>query len=550
MAFVKNRCGWFVTGRCYFLPVIFFLLPVVCCQSVRGAWVHPVEGGGNFAITVDAVNRWRSPEQLDVMVLVSAANAQLTMEKEGSRLIGRLRVEAELVAPDGRLVQRVLSVHTAKLSPEEAQSNTSFQVFGVLLRDVPFRAGRLTCRVVDVNRYRKGLVSGYKKRLATSEAVADWYAPPAPEHPEGISLHDPLFLNQAPLRTWNPDALGDEEGPGLLQDYMHPVRRYGLEQDHLQLFLPVWAPPGGIQLSAETAGLRVEASSLDQKYALTDTIWFDELGLAALAAGRSAGLFYELDVNLLPEGSYRLSLAPLDGKGMGVLSGFEVAWTLTAIGRHRNMVLGEGSLVFSGKKRREFLSSSPAQQERMLNDFWEDLNPDPESPINQAYLEFQYRLAYVHRFMGGFGKNGPHDSRGEVFILLGPPDEVQREVMPMNSLDQDDARVKVYKSTALDREGILAKGTPVNTGTPRRPWLSTGGLPMPYSYKADREIAVKGDSPSRSHGFELWRYTNGGNPLYPNIYQSGPPNKRFLFVDQTGSGDYLLESSNVIQGDD
>ena len=143
-----------------------------------------------------------------------------------------------------------------------------------------------------------------------------------PRTAEGIALEDPLFLVHAPFADWNPDSTAQASGDGgWLHDYMHPSRRYGLEQDRLQIFQPVWPPAGGVALDEENLGLRVQVVSLDMDYAINDTVGFDRRGRAALAAGRPAALFYELDVNLLPEGAYRMSLAPLGGQGRGLGGG-------------------------------------------------------------------------------------------------------------------------------------------------------------------------------------------------------------------------------------
>lgn len=421
------------------------------------------------------MNTWRNQDRLDVVVMVEVCNGDLEFAREEGGLVARLRIEVGLAGYDGAAVSDTRQVRTPPLNPADAASRTQFQVFGLILEDVPFRAGRLTCGVFDVNRRRVGLLNQLSKNPARSECAADWYAEDGPRAPRGLALEDPLFLARAPLGIWNPDHVQQEAAStDWLQDYAHPSRRYGLQEERLQIFLPVWPPATGAAAHEDLAGLRVQITGLDMPIVLNDTIAVDERGRSALSAGRSAGLFYELDVNLLPEGSYRLSLAPLGGQGRGLLRDFTVVWRLDALGRHRHQVLGEGRTVFTGAQLETFLASSPLEQEARLDEFWDALNPDPESPVNPAYLEFQYRLAYVREFLGGFGEFGPHDARGEVFLLLGPPDEMQGERMPMNDRDQDDARIKVYQRFAPDRDGTWAKGDPIG-GTQTPGSLRLGG---------------------------------------------------------------------------
>lgn len=526
-------------------------LLVLAAGNAGAGLVQSLQGGGNFHSYVDVVNRWRDDGRLDVLVMVEVTNADLGYDQEDRGLVGRLRVEVQIVGPDGVAVAEKRSFHTAPLTRAEAGSSTLFQNFGLILQDVPLRSGRLSCAVYDVNRRKDGVLNEMRKRSTSSECSADWFAPASPRDPVGVGVGDPLFLFQAPFEQWNPDNASPSQKPGgWLHDYIHPSRRYGIEQDKLQVFFPIWPPTGGLREEHPVPGLVLQVVSLDLAYAITDTLLFDQRGQLALEAGFPAGLFYTLDVNLLPEGSYRLGVGPLGGQGRGLVSGFDVIWRLDTLGRHRDMILAEGNVVFEGAPLREFLAASPALQEKMLDDFWAALNPDAESPVNEAYLEFQYRVGYVQQFLGGFTRHGPADDRGLVFLLLGPADEVQGERLPMNFRDQDDARIKVFQRFAPDREGVSAKGYAAGGSQSISPYEAEGGIPMPYSQRAETQRGASAASPAHGFGFELWKYDALGKPLFDNRFSRSSMGTRFLFVDRTGSGHYSLESSNVIQGEE
>lgn len=532
------------------LPVLFFMaLAVLYSGSARGGIVQSLQGGGNFHSYVDVVNRWQDDARLDVLVMIEVTNSDLGYDEEDRGFIGRLRVEVEIEGPDGQVVGEKRQYHTPPLSHSEMSSTTLFQNIGLVIEDIPFRHGRFRCRVYDVNRRKEGVINEMKKRSMSSECSADWFAPESPRLATGVALGDPLFLFQAPLEQWNPSHTRSKGG-GWLHDYMHPSRRYGIEQDHLQVFLPVWPPVGGVRSGTSSEGLMVQIVSLDMAYGINDTIQFDERGISTLEAGMPAGLFYTLDVNLLPEGSYRLSVAPLGGQGRAVVSGFDVIWRLEALGRHREMVMAEGHLVFEGKELEAFKGASPAEQQKMLEDFWFEHNPDPENPVNEAYLEFRYRMSYVQQFLGGFHSTGPADDRGLVFILLGPADEVQSEKLPMNFRDLNDARIKVYQRFAPDRESAWSKGSSTGGSQNKDPYDVVGGIPMPYSHRAQTQAQAMASSPSASFGFELWKYDTLGKPLFENRFSRSSMGTRFLFVDRNGTGDFFLESSNVVQGEE
>ena len=545
---VKRCRGARSVGPQPLLITTCLILATLLLPARARAILYPMDGGGNFHTSVDVINRWVAEDRLDVMVLIEVTNADLKFEREERGWVGRTRVEVQLESLDGRVVTRKRQVRTASLSEVDAGSRVQYQIIGVLLEDVPFREGRLSCGVYDVNRHKEGVLNAMQRNSASSECATAWAAEAGPRPRNGVALEEPLYLMQAPMEAWNPATITAEtEQTGYLHDYVHPSRRYGLEQDRLQIFQPVWPQPGGVPADQENLGLRVEVMNLDMNFALTDTVEFDDRGRVALAAGRPAALFYELDVNLLPEGAYLLNMAPLDGQGRGSLTRFDVIWRLEALGKHRSLVLGEARTVFEGKELELFLKSSPAEQEKLLDEFWDGLNPDPESPINTAYLEFQYRLAYVQKFLGGFSEFGALDDRGEVFLLLGPANEIQTQRMPMNFREQDDARIKVYQRFAPDREGVTAKGGAVGGTQNINPYDAEGGVPMPYSYSAERDRSTVVYSASHNFPFELWKYDNGGNALFPNRFANKGMGQRFLFIDSAGTGAYKLESSNVLQ---
>jgi GWxTD domain-containing protein len=531
--------------------LLSFLLLLLGAVPATAGLVRTLQGGGDFHSYVDLVNRWQDDSRLDVLVMIEVTNADLAYDKEERGFVGRLLVEVELVAPDGQTRTEKRSFHTPPLTRAEAASATLFQNFGLIIDEVPFRSGRFNCRIYDVNRRKEGILNQMRKVSVSSNCSSGWYAPDSPQPAAGVAVGDPLFLFQAPLEQWKPSNALDPENPGgWLHDYMHPSRRYGIEQDQLQVYLPIWPPVAGVRTEAAVKGLLVQVLSLDSAYSISDTLDFDKVGLRTLEAGQPAGLFYSLDVNLLPEGSYQLSMAPLGGQGRPLVSGFDVIWRLDTLARHRDMVLAEGHIVFEGRQLRDFLAASPAEQEKLLDDFWAELNPDPESPVNEVYLEFQYRMGYVQQFLGGFNSMGPVDDRGLVFILVGPADEVQGEKLPMNFRDQDDARIKVYQRFAPDREGVAAKGSSAGGTQSIDPYDSEGGIPMPYSRRAQAQREAAVGSPSHGFGFELWKYDNLGKALFDNRFSRSSMGTRFLFVDRTGAGHYFLESSNVMQGEE
>jgi GWxTD domain-containing protein len=521
---------------------------------VDAAWVRPQETGGNFYALVDLANLYGPDGRLDVVVQVAVENRELSLQSVGGRYRGSLEARATLVSPEGQIVTSQATVNLLAQNEQDAASAVLLQIFTLVLPDVGFLSGQFTLELRDLQRKRPVLFSVFTKEKALSQVVADWAAAPAAADSLGLAVGDLVFLAQAPVKDWIASgSRNSAPGEGGPWDYLYPPRRYGIGETRLQVYFSVTPPfAADARATAAQSDLLVEVLSKDLDFALRDTLTLTPQVRAALAAGRDAAVYYELDASLLPPGSFRLGIVPLAGAGRGYLGEFDVSWRLDQLARGRDILAGEGRIVFSGQILDTYVAATRVEQEVMLEEFWRGLDPDPSDPYNQAYTEFRRRVAYAKSNLGGFGVQGPRDDRGLIYILLGPPDQVTRQSMPMNENDLEDARIQVYEPYAPDREGTWAKGADTAGSQSSSPYFDKGGITMPYSRTADREIQETRTSVKRDHGFELWRYNRGGASLFPHQFINALPlnGLQFLFIDVDGTGLHRLESSNVMRSGD
>src|SRR6266704_3854621 len=135
--------------------------------------------------------------------------------------------------------------------------------------------------------------------------------------------------------------------------------------------------------------------------------------------------------------------------------------------------------IITEEERLAFLRlSTEEEREQFIEEFWRRRNPDPDSPNNAFKEEHYRRIAYANeRFASGIP--GWKTDRGHIYILWGPPDEIDSH--PAGG--------------AYDR--------PLEQG---------GGSTMTYPW-------------------ELWRYRH---------LESIGENIEIEFVDPTGSGEYHI----------
>ena len=267
------------------------------------------------------------------------------------------------------------------------------------------------------------------------------------------------------------------------------MRRYGLEVEAMQVYFNV-EPPRRVEDRKRAAGrplqVRIESDRFD--FALVDTIETTLAIRRALAAGQPAAIYWEMDAGGLPPGSYRMTLAPADSVGRGLLTSFDVVWSLTQLVVDHELVLGEGRTVLQrGPAGAVRGCAHESEQGLILDEFWREHDPDPADPYNAARAEFQRRVDHVQRFLGGVGALGAKDPRGEVYLLLGRPDAALEEAVPMNEAVVDAAREVVFdrfQQMAIGRTGTAPWDYADYAGINQNGHGSLSGF-VPHTYMGD-----------------------------------------------------------------
>lgn len=84
---------------------------------------------------------------------------------------------------------------------------------------------------------------------------------------------------------------------------------------------------------------------------------------------------------------------------------------------------------------KEIFINLPNEEERgeFIQNFWEKRDPNPNTEKNEFKLEYYRRIALANEFFGTSGIEGWRTDRGKTYILLGPPNEIQRDLSPTSS---------------------------------------------------------------------------------------------------------------------
>lgn len=96
--------------------------------------------------------------------------------------------------------------------------------------------------------------------------------------------------------------------------------------------------------------------------------------------------------------------------------------------RHRLWFNEEVYWIITPKEREVFVRlSSDEQRDKFIEAFWLQRDPTPGTPTNEYKIEHYERFAYANEFYGrGTSTPGWRTARGQMYILLGPPQMVTR----------------------------------------------------------------------------------------------------------------------------
>lgn len=133
-------------------------------------------------------------------------------------------------------------------------------------------------------------------------------------------------------------------------------------------------------------------------------------------------LFFCLSLSLFSHGSIRSNQEAAQAKKIEAepLSEYAKQW------------LEEVVPYIITKTEIEIFKNLPTEVDRgkFIENFWKKRDPDPNTPENEFKLDYYRRIAYANKFFGEGGTAGWRTERGRIFILLGPPKEINRDMSP------------------------------------------------------------------------------------------------------------------------
>lgn len=325
-----------------------------------------------------------SPDSVLVLFALSLANHSLTFHREGNEFVAVYHVELGL---------RSDSISPAQISSDQTVRVGSFQETLRADESVLFQ-GVLT---VPPGVYTTSL----SLRDRNSPAFARGERVDTVPHFAGPALAAPIAYYEGKGRS----AL--EESPQLI---MNPRATLPYGKDTLRFYVEGYGLPVGTRLAAE---------AFDDK---DHSLWRDTVRLEDSSGfGRST---VRLAATALPVGEGELVLDAIDA-GIRVRTPFLVSfsseWVTTNYAEMISLLRYFDRQDLVAKLR----DAPPEQRAETWREFWTATDPVPLTPENEALDAYLRRVQAANFRFRESGTPGWLTDRGEVYITLGEPDEIQ-----------------------------------------------------------------------------------------------------------------------------
>jgi GWxTD domain-containing protein len=495
--------------------IVLSVVSVFVFNNLNAALLFPATGGGDFIYTLDIVSSAGDDNLLDLDFIFSIPNREINFtETEDGSFDGRVGVSIHLLSNELEVANKHINIKTATNNAGELISQTLQQVFSINLNAVKPGDYEVITVIRDLNREvsSKDESSPWAQSTSSINLLLGFES-------EGLVLSDPTFLCGMAMNYF--DCHNHD-----ISAFYHPNRCYGAEEK----FLQVRFSAKGIIEEVDNYVL-IQISDSAQFVAFRDTIVIDSIISKDLHLGRTIDLNYELDISKFKSGEYLLSCAAMSGNGNCWVTVFSVDYSMPTENLPADVLESVGRLLFPDTELVDFLEGNYSKRLSEVKSFWN--NSVPEKPGSGSHLlkEFERRINYVVKRYGGFTRFGPEEDRGLVYLLLGEPDELQQQVVPLNGDDFEDAVSRVFDPWTPERHGSSAK--------------DGFGIPIIKSSEVQAELRQRVNSFGFENAHELWLYDSGGWQLSPNQFSGNSMGLRFLFVDRSGTGMYSLELTNA-----
>jgi GWxTD domain-containing protein len=465
----------------------------------------PWRSDGKLLFIVDLAPSPGKDPRTRVDVAVRIPGDQLRYVDRGDSLVAQVKLSVEFRTRFGKKEHADDRTITVTSPP---RTKTGYSPGHLLLESYALPPGphQVIVKIEDLQKAKKGLA--YVGRNVPEKGEASGLTT-IPNYPE-----DKLALSR-PLLAWPSSAIDPADTsratmnaftrvPGGAPVVPNPDRTYGLYAPIARGYFEV-RPVSGAAAGPDTIVARVKTiegaliATVDSTVVDEDGPWAGRLGF---------------DVSTLPAGAYDLEVEARNATGRTKSSNrFNVAWRMESWERDPREFLEEAHfLIDDPDQETRYAESTAGEQEAWLDRYWKDKDPTPLTAQNEARDRFRARVQYAneHYSIQGVVK-GMLSDRGRVYLRFGEPDDLRQQVIPTGDRSLEAVAAEIASE---DDPRYIQLRKPGGIGADERP-------------------------------FEIWTYNRATESQEERARHGsqGRLQRKFVFVDERGFGDYTLKYS-------
>jgi GWxTD domain-containing protein len=141
--------------------------------------------------------------------------------------------------------------------------------------------------------------------------------------------------------------------------------------------------------------------------------------------------------HLVKPGEYYFAVNAKSGRQTAKIQRlFSVFWSNVPIAQtNLQIAVDQLSLVAHKKEVEAIREASPVEQQEKFDAFWRQRDPTPNTERNELKEEFFRRIDFANRNFTEIasGRAGWQTDRGKIYVVYGPPDDVDRRNSQMNT---------------------------------------------------------------------------------------------------------------------
>lgn len=390
--------------RCALLA-LFVITVCLAWASAQEVVVMPACSPGSPFFCVDAAT-YLEDDSAALEVYLEICNDALQFVKSGDGYRASADVTIVLFNDSGKQVAG--DTYRVNLSSSQYGGTTSVdscKVLTMAFDTVPGEYG-LVITVADRDSRRKGVIE------VTFDVI---------DFPDSLALSDIGFITR-----------GQDGERSRWPGFRPNVRRsYGDVGEDSTFYYEIYN-------AAEMGLLKVAYTVSD----IAGMVAYADSGLVEGAAG--VGQYGTVPLDTLSNGQYSLEIAVLDDAGGEVVSrsgGFEVNREESYLGRDVTDAVALLTYIATSGFIDSFVEADVEDRRRLWEQFWREKDPTPATPRNEFYEEHLKRFRYANRNFSAGMTEGWRTDRGRIYILEGPPDEIESYSM---EIDRNPTEVWFY----------------------------------------------------------------------------------------------------------